>query len=167
MIQIIDAVVDAIERLLTAVNSKRRLLVLCCLSLIVICSYLVFELSRSQDVIAEFTAPRIERVSGWCYQQRIRRDRRIAAIQFPIPDYLIKLGITQNVVAFVFEKQITQEDFDKVCSGLIDEIFDPQSKIKLLQSNPQWKKRLQDFYINLDNPIAQEPIKQSDVEVKK
>lgn len=167
MIPIIDAVVHAIERLLNAVNTKRRLLVLVCLALIVICGYLVFELSRSQDIISEFTAPRIERVSGWCYQQRIRRDRRIAAIQFPIPDYLIKLGVSQNVVAFVFEKQVTQTDFDKICSGLIDEIFDPQSKIKLLQSNPQWKKKLQDFYINLDSPVAQEPIKKSEVEVKK
>lgn len=167
MVSIIDAIVSAIERLLSVINTKRELLVLFCLSLILFCGYLVFQISQSQDIISEFTAPRIERVSGWCYQQRIRRDRRIAAIQFPIPDYLIKLGVTQNVVAFVFDKQVTQTDFDKICSGLIDEIFDPQSKIKLLQSNPQWKKKLQDFYINLDNPIAQEPIKKSEVEVKK
>lgn len=157
MIEIINTVISGIERLLVVVNSGRRLLFLSCLTLLVICSFLVYQLARSQDVIAEFTAPRIERVSGWCYQQRVRRDRRIAAIQFPIPQYLIEAGVTQNVVAFVFEKQVNQSEFDKLCSGLIDEVFDPQSKIKLLQSNPQWKKKLQDFYINLDNPIVQQP----------
>lgn len=166
MVDIINAVISAIERLLTAVNSKKRLLILSYLSLIVICGFLVFQLSRSQDIIAEFTSPRIEQVSGWCYQQKVRRNRRIVAIQFPVPEHLIEKGVLQNLTAFVFQEQITQSEFDELCSGLIDEIFDPQSKQKLLSSNPEWKKKLQDFYINLDGPIPQKPIKQSDTEVK-
>lgn len=164
MIQLIDALINAIDRILVIVNSGRRLLFLFCLTLLFMCCFLVYQLARSQDIIAEFTSPRIEKVSGWCYQQRVRRDRRIVAIQFPIPDALVKLGVTQNVVAFVFEKQIEQAQFDQICNGLTDEILNPQSKIKLLQSNPQWKSKIQDFYKNMDNPVMQEPIKKSDVD---
>lgn len=167
---LINAIVTAIERLLIAVNTGKKMFTLTLLVLILIASYLAYQLSHSQDIISEFRSPRIERVSGWCYQQvlpSLRGDRRIVAVQFPVPDYLIKLGVKENITAFVFEDQISQPDFDKLCSGLIDELFDPQAKIKLLRSNPEWKKKLQDFYMNLDAPAAQEPLKKSDTEVKK
>lgn len=167
MIEVINAVITGIERLLVVINSGRKLLFLCCLTLLIACTFLIYQLARSQDVIAEFTAPKIERVSGWCYQQRVRRDRRIVAMQFPLTDYLIKMGISQNVFAFVLEGKIKLSEFDQICASLIDEVLDPQSKLKLLQSNPQWKKKLQDYYLNLDSFPAREPIKQSDIEVKK
>jgi len=167
MVEIINALVGGVEKLLNVVNSKRRLLFLACLTLLAICTLLAYQLVLSQEVISEFTSPRIERVSGWCYQQRIRRDRRIVAIQFPIPDLLIPKGITQSLVAFVFTKPINQLQFDELCNSLINEVFDPQPKLKLLRSNPEWKVRLQDFYRNLDSPIAQEPIKKSEVKAPK
>lgn len=140
------------------------------LVMLAICAYLTYQLAHSQDLINEFRSSRIERVSGWCYQQltpSIRGDRRKVAIQFPVPEKLIKLGIKENISALVFQEAIDAQQFDLLCSELVNEVLNPNPKIKLIQSNPEWRKRLHDFYINLDDPTAQEPLKKLDSEVKK
>lgn len=148
MDSLINSIISAIERLLNVVNSTRRLLFLACLSLLLVCLFLVYQLARSQEVISELISPRIERVGDWCYQQRIRLDSRIVAIQFPVPDTLIKLGVEQNVSALVLRKTLNAQEFNSLCKALVDEILDPGVELRLLQSNPQWKQRLQDFYEN-------------------
>ena len=105
------------------------------------------------QVISEIISPRIERVGGFCYQQRVRLDSRIVAIQFPIPDYLIKQGVTQNLSALVIKETPSPEKFNALCKGLVDEILDPGVELNLLQSNPQWRVKLREFYENLDKPI--------------
>ncbi len=162
MVEIIDAVIGGIERLLNAVNSKRRVLLLTFLMLLAIIFLLAYQLIHSQDVISEFTTPRIERVSGWCYQQRVVRGKRIVAVQFSIPDELISKGVTQSLAAFVFTKPVNELEFDRFCDSLIDEIFDPEPKIKLLRSRPEWKERLKEYYKNLYDPIAHIPLRKSE-----
>lgn len=153
MESIINAVITAIEKLLNVVNSTRKLLFLACLSLLLFCGFLGYQLVRSQEVISEIISPRIERVGGFCYQQRVRLDSRIVAIQFPIPDYLIKQGVTQNLSALVIKETPSPEKFNALCKGLVDEILDPGVELNLLQSNPQWRVKLREFYENLDKPI--------------
>jgi len=167
MVELINAIVGGIERLLNTINSKRRVILLSFLVCLVIFFLLAYQLIHSQDVISEFIAPRIERVSGWCYQQRLVRGNRIVAIQFPIPDELIPKGVTQSLAAFVFTKPLTNSEFDRFCEVLVDEILDPETKIRLLRANPEWKERLKDYYKNLDNPTAHIPLKMSLFGVKK
>lgn len=163
MDSIINSVITAVERLLNVVNSTRRLLFLTCLSLLLVCLFLIYQLSRSQEVISELISPRIERVGDWCYQQRIRLDSRIVAIQFPVPDSLIKLGVEQNVSALLVRKTLNAQEFNTLCRGLVEEILDPGVELRLLQGNPQWKQRLQQFYDNLDKPEPQNPLKESEI----
>jgi hypothetical protein len=165
MDSLINSIISAIERLLTVVHSTRRLLFLVCLTLMLICCFLIYQLTRSQEVIGELISPRIERVGDWCYQQRVRLDSRIVAIQFPIPDYLIKLGVEQNVSALVVRKNLNPQEFSQLCKGLVDEILDPGVELRLLQSNPQWKQRLQEFYKDLDKPVHLQapPLKESEI----
>lgn len=161
MVELINAIVGGIERLLNTINSKRRVILLSFLVCLVIVFLLAYQLIQSQDVISEFTTPRIERVSGWCYQQRLVRGNRIVAIQFPIPDELIPKGVTQSLAAFVFTKALTNSEFDRFCDALVNEILDPETKVRLLRANPEWKERLKEYYKNLDNPIAHIPLKMS------
>ena len=126
-------------------------------------AFLTYQLTKSQDIISELISPRIERVSGWCYQQKIRLDSRIVAIQFPVPDALIKLGVEQNVSALLVRKNLSPAEYKALCDGLVEEILDPGVELNLLQSNPTWKARLQEFYNNLNNsqqPPA--PLKESE-----
>lgn len=160
---ILNTIITAIERLLNVVNSTRKLLLLACLTMLFGLCFLTYQLSRSQEVISELISPRIERVGGWCYQQRIRLDSRIVAIQFPIPDALIKQGVEQNLSALVLRKSITPAEYDKLCNDLVEEILDPGVELSLLQSNPKWKQRLQDFYNGLNNPVPPPPIKESEL----
>lgn len=150
--EVVNGVISAIERLLNVVHSTRRLLFLACLSLLLVCLFLIYQLARSQELISELVSPRIERVGEFCYQQRVRLDSRIVGIQFPIPDYLIKQGVSQNVSALVIKTVPTQSEFNSLCKGLVQEILDPGVELRLLQSNPDWKQRLQEFYQSLDKP---------------
>lgn len=165
MDSIINSVISAIERLLTVVNSTRKLLLLACLTLLLMLSFLVYQLAKSQELVSELVFPKIERVGGWCYQQRVRRDSRIVAIQFPVPENLLKLGVEQHVSALVVKKNLTSAEFNLLCVGLVEEILDPNVEFNLLQSNPKWKQKLQDFYKNLNNPSEIVPLK--NLEIKK
>lgn len=167
MNSLIETIITAIERLLTVVHSTRRLLFLACLTLMLICCFLIYQLTQSQEVISELISPRIERVGDWCYQQRIRLDSRIVAIQFPVPDYLVKSGVEQNVSALVVRRNLNSQEFSQLCKGLVDEILDPGVELKLLQSNPQWKQRLQEFYKDLDKPVHLQAPVLKESEVKK
>jgi len=167
MIEIINAVIHGIERLLNVVNSRSRVLLLSFLVFLVIVFLLAYQLIQSQDVISEFTTPRIERVSGWCYQQRFIRNERIVAVQFPIPDELIPKGVIQSLAAFVLTKPVPELEFDRFCDALVDEILDPESKVRLLRANPEWKVKIQEYYKNLDDPIAHIPLKMSQFRDKK
>lgn len=158
----LHAIVSSIEKLLNIVNSTRRLLFLGCLCLLFFSSFLAYQLVQSQELISEIISPKIERVGGFCYQQRIRLNSRIVAIQFPIPDYLIKQGVTQNLSALLVKDTPSTEEFNRLCKGLVDEILDPGVELNLLQSNPDWKKKLQDFYQNMDKP-APKILKESEL----
>jgi hypothetical protein len=162
---LIYAIINGIERLLSVVNSTRKLLFLACILLLFFSSFLGYQLVKSQEVLSEIMSPRIERVGGFCYQQRVRLDSRIVGIQFPIPDYLIDQGVSQNLSALVLKRNLTAKEFDKLCKGLIDEILDPGVELRLLQSNPEWKEKLQDFYKNLNRPTPK-ILKESEIQVK-
>jgi hypothetical protein len=161
--EILNTIVTAIERLLTIVNSTRKLLFLACLIMLLGLMFLTYQLSRSQDVISELISPRIERVGGWCYQQKIRLDSRIVAIQFPVPDALVKKGVEQNVSAFLVRKSLSVPEYNELCKNLVEEILDPGVELNLLQSNPKWKQRLQEFYNNLNSAQPPVPIKESEI----
>lgn len=155
LIALLNAIVSAIERLLSVVNSGRKLLFLTCIVSIVVSIYLMWQVANSQELIAQLVSPRIIRARGWCYEQQVRYDRRIVAIQFPVNPELIKLGVSQNLAAVVFQRRITDVEFDSLCNGLINEIYGYPGKLNLLRSNPAIGKELQEYHNNLNNPIAQ------------
>lgn len=167
MLKFLDEIVAAIDKLLTIVNSWQRVLLLAALIALAFSAGILYKVVESDQITAEVGAPQIERVSGLCYQQRVRSDRRIVAIQFPIPDYLVELGVKQNLVALVFRGQIDQPKFDKLCSGLLLEIS--QLRINQFYADPNLQRKMQQFYLNLDkNPSDATPLKKSDVDkVKK
>jgi hypothetical protein len=154
LITLINAIVSAIERLLSVVNSGRKLLFLTCIVSMVVSIYLMWQVANSQELIAQLVSPRIVRARGWCYEQQVRYDRRIVAIQFPVNPDLIKLGVSQNLAAVVFQRRITDVEFDSLCSGLITEIYGYPAKLNLLRSNPAIGENLEHFHKTLDNPIA-------------
>ena len=162
MKELIGVIVAAIERLLIVLNTDRKIFTLILLILVLIVCYLGYQITHNEDIIGEFTAPRIERISGWCYQQvtpSLMGDRRLIGIQFPVPKNLVKLGVKENITAFVLDPdRKTLTEFDRICSELVNEILDPQTKINLIRSNPEWKKKLQDFYKNLDMPVVKQPL---------
>lgn len=163
---LLDRIVNVIDRLLSIVNSWQRLLVLAALIALGFSAVLLYRIAENDQVTAEVGAPQIERVSGLCYQQRVRSDRRIVAIQFPIPDDLAALGVKQNLVALVFQGKIDQERFDRLCKGLLNEIS--ELRIEQFYGNPELQKKMQQFYRDLDvSPTDAKPIKKSDVEADK
>lgn len=146
----IEPFIHLIERLLTVVNSTKKLMILIILALLGAVIFLTYQVIVTQEVINEFSAPRVERIGSVCYQQRVRRLNRIIAIQFPITPKLIELGVEQNLSGFVISKIPTTKVFNEICSALVDIILDPEIETQLLQNNPQWKKRLQEYYQGLD-----------------
>ena len=112
--------------------------------------FLTYQVIVTQEVINEFSAPRVERVGSVCYQQRVRRLTRIIAIQFPIPPKLIDKGVEQNLSGFVTSKIPNTAEFNELCAELVKVILDPDVETQLLQTNPEWKKRLQEYYKGLD-----------------
>jgi hypothetical protein len=153
-IALLNAIVSAIERLLGIVNSGRKLLFLTCIVSMVASIYLMWQVASSQELIAQLVAPRIVRARGWCYEQQVRYDRRIVAIQFPVNPELIKLGVSQNLAAVVFQRRVTDAEFDSLCNGLINEIYGYPGKLNLLRSNPAIGKVLEKYNSTLDHPIA-------------
>lgn len=153
-IELLNAIVTAIERLLSIVNSGRKLLFLICIVSMGVSIFFMWQVSQSQEIIAQLVAPRIVRARGWCYEQQVRYDRRIVAIQFPVPPNLIKLGVGQNLSALVFQRRITDEEFDQLCKGLVNEISGYPAQLNLLRSDPMLAESLKKYHIELDKPIA-------------
>jgi len=154
IIALLNAIVSAVERLLSIVNSGRKLLFLTCIVSMVASVYLMWQVASSQELITQLVSPRIIRARGWCYEQQVRYDRRIVAIQFPVTPELIKLGVSQNLAAVVFQRRITDMEFDNLCNGLIGEIYGYPAKLNLLRSNPAISKQLENYHSTLENPIA-------------
>lgn len=162
---IIDGIVGGLDRLLSIVNSWQRLLIVAALIALAFAAGILYKIVESNQITAEVGAPQIERVSGLCYQQRVRSDRRIVAIQFPIPDELVAMGVRQNLVALVFKGQIDQERFDRLCVALQAEIS--RVRINQLYTNPGLQQKMQDFYRQLDvSPNNANPVKKSDIDNK-
>lgn len=159
--EIFNGIVSILDKLLNIVNSWRRLLILAALMPLTIAALFLYKVVTEGEVAAEVGSPQIERVSGWCYQQRVRSDRRIVAAQFPIPDYLVELGVKQNLAALVIIGKVDQNRFDQLCNGLLAEISQP--RIRQFEHNPGLQKTLQQFYRDLDNPEAIRPLKKSDI----
>jgi hypothetical protein len=153
---IIESIGIAFERVLNAVDSAKKLLVLVTLFFLISSSYLVYRLSRSQELIASLIEPRIEYISGPCYFQSLRggaNSYKAVAIQFPLPDDLVKLGVTQSVSALLVRKDLSPTEFSNLCTKLVREILDPSVKSQLLKQSPdakQWERRLQKFYRELE-----------------
>lgn len=159
-----NVILQALEKLLTIINSTRRLLFLGILTLLFFTGFLAHQLLQSQELISEIMSPNIERVGGYCYQQRIRLNARIVGIQFPIPEALLREGVTQNLSALLLSDEPDQAKFNRLCKGLIDEILDPGVELDLLKSNPEWQQRLLDFYRGLDKRDEKPPVlKKEDV----
>lgn len=147
MEKIIEALGYAFERVLHSINSAQKLGVVIVLTLLFSCFFLVYQLSQSNELIASIIEPRIERVGGVCYQQQVR-GRRLVAIQFPVPDSAIKLGVEQNLSAYLIDSKIKDIQFTALCNDLVNMILDPSIEVDLM--NPRWKKQLQEYYNNLD-----------------
>jgi hypothetical protein len=154
MEQIIEAIGRAFERIVNTVDSAKKLLVVVTLCFLVSSFYLVYRLSKSQELIASVVEPRIEYISGPCYFQSIRGSYKAVAIQFPLPDDLVKLGVIQSVSALLVRKDLSPTEFSNLCTKLVREILDPSVKSQLLKQSPdakQWERRLQEFYRELDH----------------
>jgi len=164
IIEVLNAIVAAFERLLLAVNTTRKFFLFTTIILLSACLWLVYKASVTEEILSEFTTARIERVDT-CYQQSVRLKRRIVAVQYPIPDSLVKLGATQILSAIVIKDYPDTNRFNALCQGLIQEVSDPANNIRWFQYNPGLKKRLQEFYLNLDKP-SPEILKKTDLEVK-
>lgn len=157
----IETFITALEKLLNVVNSKQRLIVLVIVTLLFSTVFLAYNYLQTQEVINELSSPRVERVTDMCYQQRIRRTTRIVGVQFPLPEYLIERGVEQNLSALVIPKEITLKEFQFLCTSLINEILDPKVEMGLLQRNPEWKRKLQEFYNNqLGEKSNPEPLRE-------
>lgn len=154
IIALLNAIVSAVDRLLGIVDSGRKLLFLTCIVSLAVSIYLMWQVANSQELIAQLVSPRIVRARGWCYEQQVRYDRRIVAIQFPVTPELIELGVSQNLAAVVFQRRITDIEFDSLCNGLIGEIYGYPAKLNMLRSNPAIGKQLENYHSTLDNPIA-------------
>jgi hypothetical protein len=155
VIALLNAIVSAVERLLSIVNSGRKLLFLICIVSMGVSIYLMWQVANSQELIAQLVSPHIVRARGWCYEQQVRYDRRIVAIQFPVNPDLVKLGVSQNLAAVVFQRQINDTEFDNLCNGLIGEIYAYPDKLNLLRSNPAIVKELEKYNTTLNSPVAQ------------
>lgn len=164
IIEIINAVVTIFERLLLAINTTRKFFLFTTLVFISVCLWLISQPSITEQILTEFTTTRIERVDT-CYQQSVRLNRRIVAIQYPIPDSLVQLGATQILSAIVIKDYPDLQKFNALCQGLVTEISRPENDTRFFQFNPGLKKRLQEFYLNLDKPTP-DILKKTDLEAR-
>ena len=165
IIDLINAIVAAFERLLLAVNTTQKFFVFTTIILMTTCLWFVYRISISEEILSEFTTAKIERVDT-CYQQSVRLNRRIIAIQYPIPDYLIEQGAVQILSAVVIKEYPTVKQFNALCQGLVAEISKPENDARFFQFNPELKKKRQEFYLNLDKPVP-EILKKSDTDTNR
>lgn len=157
MNELINTIVSAIERLLQTVNSAKKFLSLVSLSILLTSLFFSYQLLGSPDFLQYFIGGKIERVSGWCYQQKIRNDRRIVGIQFPIPNEVQSLQVIQNLAALVFTgPSPAYGDFTKMCDSLVADIIYGTRRFEL--QDPQRQKRLQEYYKSLDRVNVQQQI---------
>lgn len=157
----IDTAINVIDKLLTIVNTKNKLIVLTVLFGLGGTGWLVSYLVKSPDVMDEFISPKIERVgsamsgSAMCYQQR-HKDRsgskatRIIGIQFPVSDKLVQKGIEQNLAGFTINKEPSLAEFNEICELLVQEIASPERQRFLWNAYPDQRKKLLEFYQKLN-----------------
>jgi hypothetical protein len=163
IVELLNAIVSAFERLLAAINTRKKFFVFFSLSLFCLLLWLIYP--ASQEISSEFTTTRIERVDT-CYQQSVRLNRRIIAVQYPIPDDLVKQGAVQVLSAVVIKDYPTIERFNALCQGLIRELSNRENDIRWFQYNPALKEKVQEFYKDLDKPSAG-ILHKSDIEAQK
>ncbi|PZO92996.1 MAG: hypothetical protein DI617_09235 [Streptococcus pyogenes] len=161
IIELLNGLLTVFERLFSVVNTTKKFLFFTVLILVGACIWLLYQASLTDEILSEFTTARIERVDT-CYQQSVRLKRRIVAVQYPIPDSLVKLGATQVLSAVVIKDYPDIDRFNGLCEGLIQVVSDPENDLRWFQYNPELKKKLQDFYLNLDKPQP-EILKKSDL----
>lgn len=157
--EVITTAVNGIERLLTVVNSTRKLLILTCLLLLAGSTYLGYKLIKTNAIVDSFASPKIERVGGrWCYQIKrggATKSREIG-IQFPLSDKLAKLDIEQNMTALVINREPTLSEFNTLCDLLVQEVLNPERQDFLLRHYPESRQRLLDYYKSLEDSMKRE-----------
>lgn len=156
--EIITSAVNGIDKLLTVVNSTRKLLFLASLLLLTGSSYLGYKLIQSNAIVESFSSSRIERVGGrWCYQRKrggATKTREIG-IQFPLSEKLAKMGIEQNMTGLVINREPTLAEFNTICDQLVQEVLSPERQDFLLRQYPESRQKLLDYYKSLEQVIKQ------------
>lgn len=154
--EIITSAVTGIEKLLTVVNSTRKLLILSSLSLLAGSTFLGYKLIQSNAIVESFSSAKIERVGGrWCYQRKrggVTKAREIG-IQFPLSEKLDKMGIEQNMTGFVINREPTLTEFNAICDKLVQEVLSPERQDFLLRHYPESRQKLLDYYKSLEQVI--------------
>lgn len=155
----ITSAVNGIDKLLTVVNSAKKLLFLTCLMSLTGVSFLSYKLIQNQELLNEVLAPKIERVGGrWCYQQRRGglSSSRFIGIQFPVSNELARKGVEQDLTGFIVNKKPSLAEFNELCNDLVQEVLSIERQEFLLQHYPESKQKLYDYYKNLQVDSAKQ-----------
>ena len=153
MENMINSTVNGIDKLLTVVNSGRKLFFLTCLVSLTGFSYLTYELIKDKAIIDSIVAPKIERVGGrWCYQRKRGgiTQSRVIGIQFPLSKELESLGVEQNMTGFIVTKEPSYAEFNHLCDQLVKEVLSPERQDFLLRQYPESKQKLLDYFRRLE-----------------
>lgn len=157
--EVITTAVNGIDKLLTVVNSTKKLLILTSLLLLSGSTYLGYKLIKTNAIIDSFSSPKIERVGGrWCYQRKrggATKAREIG-IQFPLSDKLAKLGVEQNMTGLVMSREPTLTEFNTICDQLVQEVLSPERQDFLLRHYPESRQKLLDYYKTLEETMKKE-----------
>lgn len=151
--EIITSTVNGIDKLLTVVNSTKKLLILGCLVSLTGVSFLGHKLIESNSIVDSFAKSKIERVGGnWCYQRKkggVTKSREIG-IQFPISKELQALGVAQSMTGFVVDKEPTLSEFHEICDLLVQEVMSERRQDYLLKHYPESKQKMIEYFRKLE-----------------
>lgn len=149
----VASVVGNIEKMLSIVNTTKKLLILIALTMILGFSLLGYRLIITNSIVESFSPGRIERVGGrWCYQRKRGgiTSSRIVGIQFPFDKSLGLMGVEESVTAFVLTKEPTLAEFNTLCDRLVLEVLSVERQEFLYGSYPESKQRLYEYFQRLE-----------------
>ena len=150
---LVNSVVVSIEKLLTIVNTTKKLLILIALTMIVGFSLLGYRLIFANSIIETMSPGRIERVGGrWCYQRKRGglTTSRIVGIQFPFDKSLSQMGVEESLTAFVLGKEPSLAEFNVLCDRLVVEVLSVERQEFLYNSYPESKQKLYEYFQRLE-----------------
>lgn len=150
---IVNSIVVSIEKMLTIVNTTKKLLILIALTAILGFSLLGYRLIITNSIVESFSPGRIERVGGrWCYQRKRGglTTSRVVGIQFPFDQSLGLMGVEESITAFVLTKEPTLAEFNTLCDRLVQEVLSVERQEFLYGSYPESKQKLYEYFQRLE-----------------